>query len=101
MGSLDQEFKKLNDEPEGKVVVNISYDIIRQFSSQLYTNPRKAIEELVCNSYDAGATECYVSIPKDHSEPLVVLDNGKSMDIEGLAGLWLVASSPKTKLSGD
>src|SRR5437773_6259443 len=80
---------------EGKVRVGISYDIIKQVSAQLYTNPRKAIEELVCNSYDAGATDCYVKLPQDETDALVVLDNGKSMDLQGLKDLWMVAKSPK------
>ncbi len=37
---------------EAEVEVDISYDIIRHVSAQLYTNPRKAIEELVCNSFN-------------------------------------------------
>ena len=41
---------------EAQVPVDVSYDIIRHVSAQLYTSPRKAIEELVCNAYDAGAT---------------------------------------------
>lgn len=85
---------------EAEVVVDISYDIIRQISAQLYTNPRKAIEELVCNSYDAGATLCYVTVPKDAEGSLKVLDNGKSMDIGGLKKLWKVAESPKDQGEG-
>ena len=80
---------------EDFVEVNISYDIIRHVSAQLYTNPRKAIEELICNSYDAGAKVCYVALPKDATGSLMVLDNGKSMDLEGLKKLWHVADSPK------
>ena len=80
---------------DGTVEVDISYDIIRQFSAQLYTNPRKAIEELVCNSYDAGAKVCHVSLPKNENGSLMILDNGKSMNLRGLQDLWRVASSPK------
>ena len=80
---------------EGFVDVDISYDIIRHVSAQLYTNPRKAIEELICNSYDAGATLCYVTLPEDDCGSLMVLDNGKSMDLDGLKKLWRVADSPK------
>lgn len=88
-------------ELEGYVSAHVSYDIIQQFSAQLYTNPRKAIEELVCNSYDAGAKECHVQIPADKDGELAVLDNGGSMDFDGLKGLWRVASSPKTSLGPD
>ena len=94
MAKLDSIFKKAA-KPEGDVRVDISYEIIKQVSAQLYTNPRKAIEELVCNGYDAGATECHVKLPQDETDALVVLDNGKSMDFQGLTDLWMVAKSPK------
>jgi Histidine kinase-, DNA gyrase B-, and HSP90-like ATPase len=94
MAKLDSVFKGAAT-PEAEVRVDISYDIIKQVSAQLYTNPRKAIEELVCNSYDAGATECHVKLPQDTTDALVVLDNGKSMDLQGLKNLWMVAKSPK------
>jgi hypothetical protein len=94
MANLDEIFKE-KATPDGEVSVDISYDLIRQFSAQLYTNPRKAIEELVCNGYDAGATECHVKLPSNKTDALVVLDNGESMDLEGLQNLWLVAKSPK------
>lgn len=81
---------------EGRQVdIQIGYNILHQFSSQLYNNPRRAIEELVCNSYDAYATECYVSTPKDEDDVLQVLDNGVSMSDEGLDRLWDVAGGPK------
>jgi hypothetical protein len=80
---------------EAQVPVDVSYDIIRHVSAQLYTSPRKAIEELVCNSYDAGATECHVKLPTVLSDALIVLDNGRSMDLNGIRGLWQVARSPK------
>jgi len=80
---------------EGNVAVDISYDIVRHVSAQLYTSPRKAIEELVCNAYDAGATECHLRLPESSAAPLRVLDNGKSMNLHGLQDLWRVARSPK------
>jgi hypothetical protein len=85
---------------EGDVHVRVSYDIIQQLSKQLYTNPRKAIEELVCNSYDAGASECHVKVPVAQDGALLVLDNGESMDFQGLQGLWMVAQSPKVARTG-
>jgi hypothetical protein len=81
--------------PEEQIPVDISYEIVRHVSAQLYTSPRKAIEELVCNSYDAGASQCHLVLPQTAKEALRVLDNGKSMDLEGLRGLWRVAQSPK------
>ena len=86
---------------EGDIPVDISYDIVRHVSAQLYTSPRKAIEELVCNSYDAGASECHLALPQTSKDPLIVLDNGKSMDFDGLKGLWQVARSPKAAAAID
>ena len=94
---LEPGFKGVGGRLEDSVEVNISYDIIRQVSAQLYTNPRKAIEELVCNSYDAGATECWIKLPSTAEDPLIVLDNGKSMDLSGVKELWRIAWSPKAK----
>jgi hypothetical protein len=82
-------------EEEKRFNVEINYDILNQVSKQLYTNPRRAIEELVCNSYDAAATECYVSTPSDGDDFLQVLDNGISMDEDRMEDLWDVAGGPK------
>ena len=38
-----------------KIDVRLSYRIVRLFSEGLYASPNKAIEELVANSFDAGA----------------------------------------------
>jgi len=94
MSTLNSTFRK-GASIDGEIRVDISYDIIRHVSAQLYTNPRKAIEELVCNGYDAGATECHVKLPVSKQGALLVLDNGKSMSLSGLRDLWRVADSPK------
>ncbi|APX97878.1 ATP-binding protein [Natronorubrum daqingense] len=92
---------------EDSIDIDISFRIIRQFSKQLYDNPRRAIEELVCNSYDANAKECYIHTPNDVDDGLYVLDDGHSMDMDGLEWLWKVASSRKSqgddedRVSGD
>ncbi len=101
MKSLENQFKKAAGRSEGTVEVDISYDIIRHVSMQLYSNPRKAIEELICNSYDAGASSCFVKTPQDKGDFLGVLDNGVSMDFNGLRDLWKVAGSTKDKLGED
>ena len=77
------------------IPVDVSFRIINQFSTQLYDSPRRAIEELACNSYDAAAEECHISTPKEAGDNLKILDNGESMDYEGLKWLWKVAESRK------
>lgn len=84
-----------------EVEVMISYGIIQRFSEGLYSSPNKAFEELVSNSYDAGATQVWIEMPADltaDDATVVVLDNGESMDLEGLKELWRIGES--TKRSG-
>lgn len=83
------------------IPVSINYDIIRLFSEGLYSSPHKAIEELVCNSYDADADRVHVLLPEqpddssDALAPLWVIDNGHGMDQYGFLQLWRIADSEK------
>ncbi len=84
-----------------EIPVSISYDIIRLFSEGLYKSPHKAIEELVSNSYDAGAGHVHVLLPDVQNgatalSPLWVIDDGHGMNTAGFHQLWRVADSPKT-----
>ena len=82
----------------GTINVTIGPQFLNLFSEHLYSSPNKAFEELVSNSWDAGAETVYIGVPKDRSEASAcvwVLDNGESMDIEGLRALWAVAKSTK------
>ena len=81
-----------------KISVRISYQIIDLFSGHLYSSPTKAIEELVVNSFDAFANNCYIYIPDDWEAPdsrILVYDDGESMDKDGLKELWLIAECRK------
>jgi len=89
-------------EPEGSVSVEIGPRFLELFSENLYKSPNKAFEELVANSWDAGATAVYIHIPPETDtakEPIWVLDNGTSMDFAGLELLWRVTSDHKRRLA--
>src|SRR5271154_4108509 len=80
------------------ISVELSTSFLEHFSEQLYSSPQKAFEELISNGWDAGADCVDVRIPADLSNPnatMSVLDNGVSMDAEGLRQLWHIAFSPK------
>ena len=80
------------------ITVQISYRIIQLFSEGLYKSPTKAIEELVANSFDAGATHVHVLISPDLSaadSSIAIIDDGQSMDKKGLAEHWLIGVSKK------
>ncbi|MBL8089820.1 MAG: ATP-binding protein [Anaerolineales bacterium] len=85
--------KKTNEIP-----VEISYKILELFSGGLYSSPTKAIEELVANSFDAFASWVHVLISQDidsENAIIAVVDDGDSMDIDGLKALWKIGESAK------
>lgn len=81
--------------------VRLSYKIVELFSEGLYASPNKAIEELVANSFDAGARGVHVILSDNlHADTstIVVIDDGEGMDAEGLKQLWLIGISNKRHL---
>ena len=80
------------------IAVRISYRIIQLFSEGLYSSPNKAIEELVSNSFDAGASKVHVIVPPDllaSEAAIVVIDDGIGMNEDGLKEHWLIGVSYK------
>jgi hypothetical protein len=85
-----------------KIDVRLSYRIVRLFSEGLYASPNKAIEELVANSFDAGARSVAVQLPTDfHAQgaTIAVADDGVGMDVTGLKQHWLIGKSDKRDLA--
>ena len=83
--------------------VRLSHKIMKLFSEGLYTSPNKAIEELVANSFDAGADTVHVltdlgDSDSDSDSTIAVIDNGEGMDAEGLQRHWFVGRSNKRAL---
>ncbi len=84
-----------------QIEVVVSGHFLELFSSNLYSSPNKAFEELVSNSWDAGASTTYIRVPVDlaaNAATIAILDNGESMDASGLKQLWRVGTSEKPGL---
>jgi len=99
--ALDPIYASAGSEKE-KIDVRLSYRIVRLFSEGLYASPNKAIEELVANSFDAGARRVAVFLPADFREQgatIAVLDDGEGMDAGGLKQHWLIGKSDKRDLA--
>jgi hypothetical protein len=86
----------------GDIDVRLSYKIVDLFSEGLYASPNKALEELVANSFDAGALNVAVFLPADlHAQgaTIAVIDDGVGMDELGLRQHWLIGTSNKRSIS--
>ena len=83
--------------PVKRIEVQFSVRSIQLFSEGLYSSPHKAIEELVSNSYDAGATNVHVVLrDANHaSGSILVLDDGVGMDADAIQKHWLIGKSDK------
>lgn len=99
--TVNPSFATAGNETE-KIDVRLSYRIVRLFSEGLYASPNKAIEELVANSFDAGARQVAVFLPADFHDQgatIAVLDDGEGMDTGGLKQHWLIGKSLKRDLA--
>lgn len=88
--------------PAEDIDVLLSYRIIELFSEGLYASPNKAIEELVANSFDAGAQSVFVLLSAnlhDSDATIAVIDDGEGMDNEGFKQHWLIGVSNKRELA--
>jgi Histidine kinase-, DNA gyrase B-, and HSP90-like ATPase len=85
----------------GTIPVRIAYRIVELFSDGLYASPNKALEELVSNSFDAGASNVHIVMSSDRGASdalIVVVDDGESMNAAGLTQHWLIGESNKRSL---
>jgi len=81
------------------VQVQISFDVVRLLSEQLYASPVKAVEELVVNGWDAGADVCSVLVDVDGDAIIAVYDDGIGMTVDQLSDLWHIGVSHKAQLA--
>lgn len=106
METISEPFVDIEDRGDsvGEINVTVNYRIINLFSGQLYSSPYKAIEELVCNAYDAFAENCHILLNHrdfgDYPGFVAVWDDGESMDPGGLDDLWSIARQ-KSRTSKD
>lgn len=83
---------------DDQINVEISNRIIQLFSEGLYSSPNKAVEELVSNSFDAGAKNVHVILSPDLRDPdatIVVIDDGEGMDADELKEHWIIGKSTR------
>lgn len=94
---MTEEFVSLGAKIDS-IDVRISHRIIQLFSEGLYSSPNKAIEELISNSFDAGAENVHVILSPNLTDPdatIVVIDDGQGMDVHALKEHWIIGRSSR------
>jgi hypothetical protein len=84
------------------IQVRISYRIIELFSEGLYASPNKAVEELVSNAFDAGASNVHIVLSPDRTIDdafIAVVDDGIAMGAQELNEHWFIGVSNKRKIA--
>jgi len=87
MKSSNRDLFEIAGRTTDQIDVKISHRIIQLFSEGLYSSPNKAVEELVSNSFDAGAENVHIILSPDLRDPnatVVVIDDGEGMNNECL-----------------
>ncbi len=86
-----------------QIDVKISLRIIQLFSEGLYSSPNKAVEELISNSFDAGAENVHIILSpdlRDSDATIVVIDDGEGMNGENLKRHWVIGESTRRTATG-
>ncbi|MBI5606280.1 MAG: ATP-binding protein [Deltaproteobacteria bacterium] len=102
MNPLNRDLFEIAGSTTDQIDVKISHRIIQLFSEGLYSSPNKAVEELVSNSFDAGAQNVHIILSPDLREAnatIVVIDDGEGMNNEGLKKHWIIGESTRRRVS--
>ena len=103
MNSLNRALFEIAGSTTDQIEVKISHRIIQLFSEGLYSSPNKAVEELVSNSFDAGARNVHIILStdlRDSDATIVVIDDGEGMNNEDLRKHWVIGESTRRKANG-
>lgn len=82
----------------GDIRFHVANRAATHLGRNLYSTTPPALAELVANSYDAYATDVYVTIKKD-VDHIVVADNGMGMDLEALNRKYAAVGKRKSRES--
>jgi len=103
MNSQKENLFEIAGSKTDQIDVKISHRIIQLFSEGLYSSPNKAVEELVSNSFDAGAQNVHIILSpdlRDADATIVVIDDGEGMNNEGLKKHWIIGESTRRSVNG-
>ncbi len=76
-------------------------DFIERTYSSIVTNTTIAFSELVANSWDAGATTVYITLPNENSDEITIEDNGTGMSDIEFQQRWMVIAYNRVAHQGE
>ena len=103
MNSLNRDLFEMAGSTTDQIDVKISHRIIQLFSEGLYSSPNKAVEELVSNSFDAGAENVHIILSsdlRDADATIVVIDDVDGMNSGGFKKHWIIGESTRRRENG-
>lgn len=70
-----------------KTVLKTDQKVLARITDGIYRQPTSALRELICNSYDADATNVIIDTDFPRFNKISVKDNGNGMSIDALSNL--------------
>lgn len=90
---------KINSEEKSETLLKTDQKVLARITDGIYRHAYSALRELICNSYDADATEIYIDTDAPFFRTITVRDNGNGMSIDTLSNvLHHIGGSAKRNL---
>lgn len=78
---------KINSEEKTETLLKTDQKVLARITDGIYRHAYSALRELICNSYDADATEIYIDTDVPLFRTITVRDNGNGMSIDTLSNV--------------
>ena len=82
-------------------IAQFENDFIERTYPSIVSDMSIAFAELVANSWDAGATRVYITIPDKKGEPIIIEDNGSGMTNDEFRSRWMVFAYNRVNHQGE
>lgn len=86
-----------------KIIQRSKYEknFIERTYSSIVTDISIAFSELVANSWDAGATKVFITLPEKSGEEIIIEDNGTGMTADDFQQRWMVIAYNRAAHQGE
>lgn len=90
---------RISSEEKTETLLKTDQKVLARITDGIYRHAYSALRELICNSYDADATEIYIDTDAPLFRTITIRDNGNGMSIDTLSNvLHHIGGSAKRNL---